>query len=85
MQSLFFFFDEADLSTPYGTCVVLPKLRFGETETAGEGGDLLIADPHGAGESTAAAPAPQALKAQAVFVPEICPHEKIVLVREDLR
>jgi hypothetical protein len=67
--------DEADDPASHATRVALPKLGLRERETTSQRRNLFIADAHGAGKSATAATAPQTLKAQTVFVPEIIHHK----------
>jgi hypothetical protein len=72
---LVLFLDETDCLPADDAREAFPKLCLREIETLSQRCSFLGADEHGAGKSTAATPAPQARKAQAVFIPESVYHE----------
>jgi len=80
-----FLFDEADILPSQGARVVLPKLGLGETQTSSQHRNLLIGDANRTGRSSAAVPAPQALEAESVFVPELTTHEMMPLFHAEGR
>jgi hypothetical protein len=70
-----FFLYEADSPTSHNTRIVFSKFGLRETKTPGQRRNLLFASANRTGKSATATSALQALKAQAVFVPEIVSHK----------